>query len=247
VQRVDELVRQGQTAEAVALLEQALAGPLPAAERFSLEMRLADILAYHRGDSAGSLTHYRSALALARESGLAGGYRALLGIAHSLQQQGRPAEALAHLAEAAAGAAAAHDDLTLAAALLLRGEGLLELGEHPRALAAFREAEAAARAAGRPGLEAQAAAGQALLQALGQAFAEAEETGRRALALAKESGDTGIVALAYLRMGQVMACQGRHGPAFYWFRAGAEVAREAGLSDLANLMEHAAHSMGVRP
>ncbi|MFZ5822882.1 MAG: tetratricopeptide repeat protein [Bacillota bacterium] len=243
----DRLIAEGKVTEAIRQMERALAGELSPPDRFALELKLGDTLAWFLSDPMASLTHYGEALQLAQQHHLPGLYRAEMGIGQALHQQGRPDQALLYLEMAATGAATEGDTLTRAAALALQGNILMEIGQFEEAAALMESAEQAAIELGEIALRAQAVATLALLNAYLERYEEAEELGRSAVALAKESGDVGLVATAYLRMGQIMYQQDRFGPAYYWFKAGGDVAREAGIDSLVQVFDEAAEATGVKP
>ncbi|MFZ5813913.1 MAG: tetratricopeptide repeat protein [Bacillota bacterium] len=243
----DQLIAGGRVGEALQQMQQALTGDLAPADRFALELKTADTLLWYLTDPMASLTHYGEALTLAREHHLPEIHRAEMGIGQALHQQGRPDQALLYLEMAAVGAGAAGDALAQAAALAVQGNILMEMGEYVEAAQLMERAEGIARELGETVLRAQATASLALLQSYLERYEEAEELGRSAVALAKESGDVGLVAIAYLRMGQIMYQQDRFGPAYYWFKAGGEVAREAGLEHLIQVFDEAVEATGVLP
>lgn len=244
---VERLIADGQVAEALAQMEQALAGELAPADRFALELKIADTLAWYLSDPVGSLTHYGEALQLAQLHSLPSIYRAEMGIGQALHQQGRQDQALLYLEMAAAKAAEQGDSLTRAAALSLQGNILMEIGEYEEAGRLMALVDQTAAEMGELTLRAQAVANQALLNAYMERFEQAEALGRSAIAMAKEAGDTGLVAIAYLRMGQIMYQQDRFGPAYYWFKAGGDVAREAGMDQLIQVFDEAVEATGVQP
>ncbi len=244
---VEQLVNEGRLAEALKLIQGKLAGELQPRERFALELKTADILTWYLTDGETALRHYEEALSVARQFRLAEGYRAELGIGQGFHQAGRSQEAQTWLERAATGAGKAGDTLSWAAALTLQGNILMEKEEYLEATRLFELVVQAAEAEGEPHLLGQAMATLALLYSYLERFDEAEELGRRAIARAKETGDVGLVAVGYLRMGQIMFQQDRFGPAYYWFKAGADVAKEAGLSQIEQILEEAAQATGIQP
>lgn len=243
----DRLIAEGNVEGALRQMEQVLTGELSPPDRFALELKIADTLAWFLSDPIGSLTHYGVALQLAQQHDLPSLYRAEMGIGQALHQQGRPDQALLYLELAATGAVNQGDTLIRAAALVLQGNILMEIGQYEEATALMEQADQAATELGELSLRAQAVATLALLNAYLERYEEAEELGRSAVALAKGSGDVGIVATAYLRMGQIMYQQDRFGPAYYWFKAGGDVAREAGIDSLVQVFDEAAAATGVQP
>lgn len=159
----------------------------------------------------------------------------------------RPDQALLYLEMAAQAAAETGDGLVRAAALTLQGNILMEMGAYEAAGHLMERVLEAAESSANLHLQAQALATLALLNGYLERYEQAEELGRNAVALAKSSGDVGLVAVAYLRMGQIMYQQDRFGPAFYWFKAGGEVAREAGLDHLIAVFDQAVEATGVQP
>lgn len=244
---IDQLIDAGHAAEAVRQMEQALSADLAPEARFALELKLADTLGFHLGDSLGSLTHYGEALQLAQQHELPEIYRAEMGVGQALHEQGRPDQALLYLEMAAEAAEAAGDRLFAAGAMMVQGNILMETGEYEEATRLMERVEQAGKATENLHLQAQAVASQALMTAYMERYGRAEELGRYAVALAKSSDDVGLVAIAYLRMGQIMYQQDRFGPAFYWFKAGGEVAREAGLDHLIAVFAEAVEATGVEP
>lgn len=244
---IDQLIDAGQAAEAVRQLEQALSADLPPEARFALQLKLADTLGFQLGDSMGSLTQYGEALQVAQQHELPEIYRAEMGVGQALHLQGRPDQALLYLEMAAKAAEAAGDRLFAAAAMTMQGNILMEMGEYEEATRLMEQVEQAGKATENLHLQAQAVASQALMIAYMEQYERAEELGRYAVALAKSSDDVGLVAIAYLRMGQIMYQQDRFGPAFYWFKAGGEVAREAGLDHLIAVFDEAVEATGVEP
>lgn len=244
---IEQLLAAGQAAEAVRQMEQALSGDLAPADRFDLEMLLADTLAYHLGQSMDGLTHYGEALRVAQQHELPAIYRAEMGVGQALHEQGRPDQALLYLEMASKAAEGAGDILAAAAAMAMQGNILMELGEYEEAARLMERVEKAGKAQSNLHLQAQSLASQALLQAYLERYERAEELGRSAVAVAKESGDVGLVAVAYLRMGQIMYQQDRFGPAYYWFKAGGDVAREAGIEQLIAVFDEAAEATGIQP
>lgn len=244
---IEQLVAEGQAGEALTLVEQALTGELEPGERFALELKAGEISAWYLTDPMASLAHYGEALQLAQTHKLTEIYRAELGVGQALQLQGRPDQALLYLEMAARGAREVGDNLTRSAALVLQGNILMEMGEYEEAARLMEQVEESSRELGERPLQAQALATLALLQAYLERYEQAEELGRNAVALAKETGDVGLVAIAYLRMGQIMYQQDRFGPAYYWFKAGGDVAREAGIDHLIQVFDEAAEATGVQP
>lgn|GEM_PF-6131461 len=244
---VEQLISEGRLAEALKLMQVRLSGDVDPSLRFTLVMRMADLLTWHMSDSEAALRHYQEALSIARQYRLPEEYRAELGVGQSLHQLGRAGEAAQWLERAATGAGRAGDSLTWAAALTIQGNILMEQAEYLEAARLFELVVQAAEAEEEPHLRAQATATLALLYAYTERFTEAEELGRKAIALAKETGDVGQVAVGYLRMGQVMYQQERLGPAYYWFKAGADVAREAGMSQIEQVLAEAAQATGIQP
>lgn len=243
----EQLIAAGQAAEAVRQMEAALATEAAPESRFALEMLLADTYAYHLGSAMDSLAHYGEALRVAQQHQLRSIYRAEMGVGQALHEQGRPDQALLYLEMASKAASEAGDELVAAAASMMQGNILMEMGEYEEAAHLMERVEEAGRASGNLHLQAQALASQAVLSAYLERYERAEQLGREAVAVAKESGDVGLVAVAYLRMGQIMYQQDRFGPAYYWFKAGGDVAREAGIDHLIEVFDQAAEATGVEP
>lgn len=244
---IEQLLAAGQVTEAVRRMEAALAEERPPQERFALELRLAEIIALHQDDAMESLTHFGAAMQIAQEHQLPEIYRAEMGVGQALYEQGRPDQALLYLEMAATAASAASDSAVAAAAKALQGNIMMEMGQYQEAIGLMEQVEQIGRALANPYLAVQALTSLTVLHGYLEAYDAAEENGRRAIAAAKEAGDAGLVAIAYLRMGQVMYQQERFGPAYYWFKAGGEVAKEAGLEHLIPVFEEAANVTGIDP
>lgn len=236
---IDRLLEEGQVNEALMTIADLLGGDVSPADRAELELKLAGALDWHLADAERALQHYREALALAEQHGLASRFKAELGVAQTLNTLGRTDEAVPHLERAAALAAEAGDAYGEAAALSVHGDLLQDAGEWEAAEPVLDRAARAAAAAGDLHLQAHVLASLALVVARLERFAAAEEIGLEALSLAKQLGDPGMLATCFLRLGQIQYQQDKLAGASYWFQQGVQTAKKAGLVHLEAIFREA--------